>query len=162
MRLVLIGFCLLTVCVFSPAARAADRCYSMSEAEAEQGIRIHSELMIIGLNCQHMTPANQENFYTQYRKFTNDNASLFAGYEDILMNYFRRVGDDNPEAALNDLRTAFANKIANDVATMRPDRFCRRYGSRIAQAAAMDRRALRQWAATIYPERPPSHPVCEQ
>ena len=26
-------------------------CYSSKEAEAEQGIRIHSELMVIGLNC---------------------------------------------------------------------------------------------------------------
>lgn len=142
------------------SVRAGEACYSSSEAEAEQGIRIHSELMIIGLNCAHMTPADQENLYAQYRKFTDDNVTLFAGYEDVLMNYFRRVGESAPEGALNDMRTFFANKIANDVAQMRPDRFCRRYAGRIAQAAAMDRKSLRQWAATIYPEHPPSHPLC--
>lgn len=157
-----IVFLLFVVLVQPLAARAADSCYSSLEVEAEQGIRIHSELMIIGLNCQHMTPVDQENLYTQYRKFTNENAPLFAGYEEVLMDYFRRVGEENPEASLNDMRTFFANKIANDAAKMRPDRFCRRYGGRIAQAAAMDQRSLRQWAATVYPGRPPSQPACEQ
>ena len=36
----------------------AGACYSRKEAEAEQGIRIHSELMVIGLNCAHMADAN--------------------------------------------------------------------------------------------------------
>ena len=37
-------------------AEAGRQCYTHEEAEAEQGIRIHSELMVIALNCQHMTP----------------------------------------------------------------------------------------------------------
>ena len=36
-------------------------CYTKDEAIAEQAVRIHSELMVIGLNRHHMTPAGQTN-----------------------------------------------------------------------------------------------------
>src|SRR5687768_12155513 len=63
-------------------------CYTKDEAIAEQAVRIHSELMVIGLNCQHMTPAGQKNLYQSYREFTARHSSLFARYETTLMNYF--------------------------------------------------------------------------
>lgn len=137
-------------------------CYSMGEAEAEQGIRIHSELMVIGLNCQHMTPKGEKNLYSQYRELTSKYSDLFAGYEETLIGYYKRNGAANPVGSLNDLRTVFANKISYDAAKMRPDMFCRRYGERIAQASHMDRAMLRRWASTIYPTHPVSKPICEQ
>jgi hypothetical protein len=142
----------------------ADRhsCYSLNEAEAEQGIRIHSELMVIGLNCQHMTPGGQINLYTQYRNFSSRYSDLIAGYEETLIRYFRRSGHPNPVASLNLMRTAFANKISNDAARMRPDLFCKRYSPRISQAAAMNRKELRKWASTVFPSHPVSQPLCQQ
>ena len=90
----------------------AASCYKSSEAEAEQGIRIHSELMVIGLNCQHMATANGKNLYLAYREFTNQYGDLFGGYEDVMMNYFRKNGQSNPVASINTMRTQFANKIS--------------------------------------------------
>ena len=75
--------CLILVC-FSVQAQAAG-CYNSSEAEAEQGIRIHSELMVIGLNCQHMTPRGWKNFYQEYREITSRYRDLFSGYEQTLI-----------------------------------------------------------------------------
>ncbi|MFP4314282.1 MAG: hypothetical protein ACLFR0_08140 [Alphaproteobacteria bacterium] len=132
----------------------------MSEAEAEQGIRIHSELMVIGLNCQHMATANGKNLYAAYREFTAAHGSLFAGYESTLMSYFRNNGVRNPEAEMNALRTRFANKISRDAANMRPDLFCRQYSPRIVQASTMSSTDIRNWAATIYPSHPVSKPLC--
>jgi len=149
--------CLIAVALFSAPALAA--CYTTSEAEAEQAIRIHSELMIIGLNCQHKTAAGQANLYGQYKQFTAKNGSLFAGYEKVLISYFRRAGG-NEEKCLNDLRTRFANKISLDAARMRPDMFCQYYAPRIKKASAMTGAQLRQWAATFFPSHPPSQPVC--
>ena len=138
----------------------AASCYKSSEAEAEQGIRIHSELMVIGLNCQHMATANGKNLYLAYREFTNQYGDLFGGYEDVMMNYFRKNGQSNPVASINTMRTQFANKISKDVADMRPDIFCKRYAPRIIQAVAMDRSQLKSWASTIYPSHPVSQPLC--
>ncbi len=135
-------------------------CYSPLEAEAEQGIRIHSELMVISLNCQHMTPPGQENLYSQYRKFTSKNADLFSTYEMLLIKYFRKAGSLDPEREMHTLRTKFANKISKDAAVMRPDAFCAAYMPRIQKAAIMDRQALHKWAATFFSGFPTTRPLC--
>lgn len=147
--------------VLSSTSSYAASCYKAGEAEAEQGIRIHSELMVIGLNCQHMATANGKNLYAAYREFTALHGNLFGGYEEVLMAYFRKNGM-NADAQINTLRTQFANKISNDAAKMRPDIFCSRYSPRIVQAASMNQQDLRKWAATIYPSHPVSKPLCDQ
>ncbi|HBR69836.1 MAG TPA: hypothetical protein DEA55_10730 [Rhodospirillaceae bacterium] len=153
---------LVCVCVFllglSPAL--AGQCFSDKEAEAEQGIRIHSELMVIGLNCQHNSTANGKNLYMAYRDFTSAHEKLFVAYEKILLKSFKDSGEKNPEAALNTLRTNFANKISNDAARMRPDMFCQRYAPRIEKASVMKYEDVRKWAATIFESHPVSKPLC--
>ena len=129
----------------------AKSCYSPVEAEAVQGLRIHSELMVIGLNCQHMTPRGWKNFYQQYKEITNNNADLFAGYEETLIHHFANEGDRNPEGRLHDLRTTLANKVSTDAAKMRPDIFCATYAPRIPKVAQMSRDQLRQWAVSTSP-----------
>ncbi|MCB1682524.1 MAG: hypothetical protein KDI61_09050 [Alphaproteobacteria bacterium] len=158
MRLLLTVFIIL---LLTTPPSWAEACYTKQEAEAEQGIRIHSELMVIGLNCQHMATANGKNLYDEHRRFTQKHADLFATYEKIIMLYLKKNGDKNPEATLNKMRTDFANKISNDAAEMRPDIFCRSYAPRIEKAAKMDRETLRRWAATIFPSHPVSHPICK-
>lgn len=137
-------FLLLALLILPTSAFA--NCYSPAEAEAEQAIRIHSELMVIGLNCQHMTPAGRKNFYLAYRDITNRHAGLFSDYEDILISYYKRQGG-NAERKVHDLRTSFANQASTSVAQQRPDVFCSRNVRRIGQVNAMSRGELQQWAA---------------
>lgn len=148
------------VAMFLSAPAVAATCYTMPEAEAEQGIRIHSELMVIGLNCQHMYKANGQNLYGAYRAFTAKNLKLFADYERSLMEYYRRTGSADPEGQLNSVRTIFANKIANDSARMRPDQFCKHYAGRIEKVANMSQADIKKWAATFYPSHPTTKPIC--
>ena len=148
----------LGLMIFSASAFAG--CYSMKEAEAEQGIRIHSELMVIGLNCQHLWPKSDKNLYAQYKDFTANHAGLLRGYETTLINYFRKEGGGDPELRLHELRTRFANKISKDAAVMRPDGFCRAYAPRVPKANKMAEPEVRKWAATIFPNFPPSRPLC--
>lgn len=156
LAVILFAFCM----VFIGREVYASSCYKSHEAEAEQGIRIHSELMVIGLNCQHMATANGKNLYAAYREFTAQYGSLFGGYEDTMMAYYSKNGVRNPESSINTMRTQFANKISKDVADMRPDIFCNRYAPRIKQAVAMSRDQLKAWASTIYPSHPVSKPLC--
>lgn len=132
----------------------AKSCYSMKEAEAEQGVRIHSELMVISLNCQHLWPQKPASLYQKYRAFTSRNADVFAKYEDVLLQHY------GSEKKLNSLRTEFANKISKDAASMRPDLFCRTYAPRIAKAGQMGERELRKWAQTFFDSHPVSKPFC--
>lgn len=155
-------FIFIALILASQTAQAS-ACYRAQEAEAEQGIRIHSELMVIGLGCQHMASANGKNLYLAYREFTKRHEDLFAAYERIIMKYYTNNGasGSQAEAKLNTLRTTFANKISNDQAKMRPDVFCKRYSPRITKVIGFEHDDLRRWAATIYPSHPVSRPLCE-
>lgn len=152
---------LIFICSLSQSVYAKNACYDAREAEAEQGIRIHSELMVISLNCAHMADANGNNLYVEHQKFTHKHEKLFATYENILMEYMRKSGMKNPEKSLHTLRTNFANKISNDAAEMRPDIFCKTFASRIQRASEMDEETLRKWAATPFKESPVSKPLCK-
>ncbi|MFP4098810.1 MAG: hypothetical protein ACLFP8_09160 [Alphaproteobacteria bacterium] len=145
----------------SSYAGSGEACYSAVEAEAEQGIRIHSELMVIGLNCAHMADANGNNLYMEHKKFSSKHKDLYARYEEIMMDYLARSGDKDPEKSMHSMRTNFANKISNQVASMRPDIFCRTYAERIEKASKMDRKMLRKWSATPFPGHPVSRPLCK-
>jgi hypothetical protein len=151
-------FIIFTVILFISTSVQA-RCYSNAEIEAEQGLRIHSELMVISLNCQHINHVNG-NLYYQYKDFTRQHQPLIAMYEETMKNYFKRTGARNSESSINDLRTRLANKISTDSAKMNPNVFCSHYGSRIQQALQMDRAKLRRWASTVFPNHPPSRPIC--
>ena len=136
----------VAICTLLPSVSVAKDCPA-DVAEAEQGIKIHSELMVIGLNCQHMTPRGWKNFYQQYREITTKNQNLFAGYEKTLIGYYGQQGG-NAESKLNDLRTRMANQVSTDAAKMRPDIFCATFAPRIPKVAQMSQNQLREWAAS--------------
>lgn len=154
MRFLILFFCIL---FFTSASNAA--CYNGNEFEAEQGLRIHSELMVIALNCQHVRSQNG-NLFIQYKDFTRQHQSLISSYEQTLKSFYSRNGYRNPEKSINDLRTKLANKVSNDAARMRPNVFCKAYGTRISQALRMDQAKLRRWASTPFPNHPVSRPIC--
>ncbi len=147
------------VLLFSSQAFATNGCYTVPQAEAEQGIRIHSELMVISLNCQHMWPKQPKTLYQKYRSFTARNGYVFAEYERTLEEFFKSEGK-NAEIEINTLRTMYANKISNDAAKMRPDIFCSHYAQRIDKADLMNDRELRKWAGTFFDEHPVTYPLC--
>lgn len=153
---------ILCVALISVAlcGEAMAKCYTSREVEAEQGVRILSELMVISLNCQHLTPKGQENLYTQYKRFALRHEALFSGYEDTLLRFYAAEGQANPDQYLHQVRTDVANKISKDAATMRPDAFCAVYAPRIAKAGKMEEAKIRRWAQTVFPGHPVSHTSC--
>lgn len=155
----LITLVLISLVTMISTASAAG-CYSAKEAEAEQGIRIHSELMVIGLNCQHMTPRGWKNFYQEYREITARNKSLFGNYEQTLISFNSRNGSGNAERALHDMRTNFANKVSTDAAQMRPDIFCATYAPRIPKVGKMSNAELQQWISSSAQTQPLTKSRC--
>jgi hypothetical protein len=133
-------------------------CYTDREFEAEQGLRIHSELMVIGLTCMKM-PGGQQT-YMKYNEFTQKNQSLISAYEEAIIDYYRGQGAKNPEQKLHTLRTNLANTISKHVIDMGTGSFCQHFTPRIDKALAMDQDSLRRWARHVWPDTPISQPVC--
>lgn len=151
-------FCIAFMAATADIAVAVANCYSSKEYEAEQGLRIKSELMVIALNCQHMA-YRKGNLYMRFREVSRQNADLFQSYERTLMDYYRRHGQ-NPEKAINSLRTDMANKVSLKSASMRPDIFCYNHRNYIEAALDMDRESFRRWARSPEPANPTSKPLC--
>lgn len=138
----------------------AKGCYTPTELEAEQGLRIHSELMVIGLTCLKMP--HGEKMYQKYQSFTLKHQNLIAGYETNIISYYARQGAKNPERALHTLRTNLANEISQHAIEMSTSSFCQRFGPRIDQALQMDDQKLRRWAQHVWPQAPTTEPVCKK
>ncbi len=139
------------------AAPSFAQCYSKAEASAEQGLRIHSELMVIGLNCMGILKDPQ--LYAKYQSFTKQNHDMIDGWENTMINYFARSGGSG-ETEFHDFRTRMANKVSSDAAHMRPDVFCHNYVARLNKALAMNSADLLTWASTSYGNVQPSRPLC--
>ncbi len=138
----------------------AHACYGRLEAEAEQGLRIHSEIMVIGLNCQNVALTQHQNLYYKYQQFSNAHAALIEQYENILMNHYARNGYPNPERSLHSLRTTLANHVSDVAAESRPDVFCSHYADRVIRASQMSENDFRSWAQQIYPNHPLHERTC--
>jgi hypothetical protein len=149
----------LALLISFPAwASSGSSCYTPKEIEAEQAIRIHSELMVIGLTCLRM-PQGQA-MYTKYQSFTQKNQRLLAEYENDLISYYRRVGFEQPEKKLHTLRTTIANEISTHAISISVSNFCQTFGPRVDKALQMDQQKIRQWAQQNRASSPSSHPVC--
>ena len=135
-------------------------CYKPYEVEAEQGIRIHSELLVIGLNCPNYVTSRGQTLIKSYQDFTRKHNKLIETYENIMIGYYTRTGVYNAESELNNLRTSLANKVALDAAKLKPNVFCKRYSGRLEVANDLNKDSLREWAATLFPGHPVTQPLC--
>ena len=150
---------ILSVLVWgAPSAVSASRgCYLAQELEAEQGLRIHSELRVIGLTCQNRP--NGRGLYQKYNKFTTKNQYLIGEYEKIMLAHFGRLNGD-AEKQLNNLMTEMSNNVSQLAIRMNMVSFCQHYSPRLDQALAMDHDRLRHWARQSRPGQPASKPLC--
>lgn len=150
------AFVLLMMGISSAQAKG---CYTPAEFEAEQGLRIHSELMVIGLTCIKM-PQGGQALYAKYQQFTQKNQSLIAQYESDIISYFGKQGVKNPEGNLHTFRTTLANDISKHAISMSTVSFCKNFSSRIDKALQMDHQKLRRWAQHVWPQSPTTVPRC--
>lgn len=95
----------LIFCLLASSALAAP-CYTAEQYRAEQAIRFHTKLMVLGLYCER---ALGPNTYAAYQKFTGRNGDIIRGQENILISYFKKTKAPNAEKALHSLRTNLAN-----------------------------------------------------
>lgn len=157
MKKIAAAIALVSLMAMSAGAQAAG-CYTEREFEAEQGLRIHSELMVIGLTCLRMPGGEQ--LYRKYGRFTQKNQGLIAQYESDLISYYSGQGGGGAEKRLHTLRTNLANGISKHVISMGTGSFCQHFAPRIDRALSMDQQSLRRWARHTWPGSPVSQPIC--
>ncbi len=152
---------LLFAMFYSTASYASSNdCYNIQQFEAEQGLRIHSELLVISLTCQKTSGYTE--LYPKYQRFTTKNKLLLADYENRLINFFKGQGSTAPAKELHTLRTKLANDISKHAINMSVASFCIYFGKRVDRALNMDKETLRRWARQIWKEQKTSYDVCSK
>ncbi len=135
-------------------------CYSKAEAEAEQGLRIHSELLVIGLTCVKMHGGFSS--YNKYERFTVNNADKIADYEAVLIEYFKSEGSETPVADLHNLRSFLANDISKHAVKMGVQTFCDMFSSRLDEVIRMSSGQYTRWAKFALTKNPSTEPRCTE
>lgn len=154
---------LFVVILMSFTATAQSReaiCYTPSQFEAEQGLRIQSELMVIALTCI-KAPGGGQAMYNKYQSFNSKNRGLISGYEAEMISFFRGNGLNASEAAINNFKTGLANDISQHAIRTSTAGFCKQFASRIDHALSMDQTKVRRWAQQVWPKSPTSRPLCK-
>lgn len=116
--------------------KVAGACYSKAEFEAEQAIRFHTRLMVIGLTCQQLG-GSYEGLYVRYKQFTLNHKTQIAGWENTLISYYRKTAKGNPYHALDNLRTHLANEMSQHIAAVSANIYCTAHVPEIDAAMAM-------------------------
>jgi hypothetical protein len=117
------------VTVLAGRAFAGEQCYSPTELQAEQLLRLHSELMVIVVTCHQ--GSRGENLVPAYTGFTQENLRALHDAEQTMMHYYKTVHGGNGVAQLDKLRTKLGNEYGQKIADISAPVFCSRYRDKV-------------------------------
>lgn len=126
---------------FAMPARAA--CYTAEQAQAELALRIHSELMVIGLSCA--AALDDPAIFNRYIDFTQRHAHELHGYEQALTSFFANSGKQAARKRFDTWRTTIANAVSTRAALSSTQIYCDGKKGLLQAAAAVpvfDARAI--------------------
>jgi hypothetical protein len=116
----------------SPKAEPKPVCYSRAEHAAEQFIRLHTEMMTVGLYCKEL--AAKDDPYGMYQRFTIDHRSDLAAAEKVLIDFYARNGG---RAKFDTFRTELANELSRRSAFINVGIYCHEFVDRVKDTLAL-------------------------
>jgi hypothetical protein len=103
-------------------AVAAPACYSSAEVQAEQVLRLHSELMVITVACRQGSMG--EDLVRAYTGFTRNNINLLRDAEATMTAHYKKAYGGKGVDRLDRLRTLLANEFGQEIADKSAPVFC--------------------------------------
>ena len=120
--------CVLT-CGINKAVLAANACYTPEQMQAEQLLRLHSELMVITVTCRQGSEG--QDLPVAYGAFTKKNLAALHQAEKTMMDYYAQSTKGDATDHLDRLRTLLANEYGQKAATLSAPVFCAKYRDRV-------------------------------
>ncbi len=160
MKVIIITICFSVMMTTTSEAKAAgSNCYKQAEFEAEQAVRIHTELMVIGLTCIRMPQFS--GLYSKYQKFTAKNSKAISSYENVLISYFKRRNFKAPTKQLHNLRTVLSNHLSQKAIRMSIVSYCKKMGRTVDNALSMQPADFKNWVKKDWATRQTSRKLCK-
>ena len=154
-----IGICaaFLFALLLLPHRVVAVECYTPDELEAEQGLRLHTDLEVIMLTCK----------YDGYRRPLKDSYAIFLKkysaqirkWENTIARIYASSGGSRNEV-IDNFRTALANQKSHEASTMNPRQFCIAYANWVPGVASWSQEQVMNYVRTPDSARPTKKPPC--
>lgn len=160
-RIARIALTALLAGTVSLPALAKAPCYTRAEAEAEQAIRLHTELMVVGLTCAEMNPAAGPSLFAQYKEFTLRHKDELGRWEKALIGHFKRHHKGNATRHFDSFRTRLANEMSQRAIALTTPVFCQSHVPMVARAGALTQADLRHLVSAEPAVRLTAAPRCE-
>lgn len=154
------GVCAAFFCalVLFPIMAHAGECYTPDEFEAEQGLRLHTDLEVIMLTCK----------FDGYRRPLKDSYAVFLKkytaqirkWENAIARIYASSGGSRNEV-IDNFRTALANQKSHEASTMNPRQFCIAYANWVPAVAAWSPEQVMNYVRTPDSARPSKKPLCQ-
>ncbi len=141
---------------FSGMAQAGE-CYTPDEFEAEQGLRLHTDLEVIMLTCK----------YDGYRRPLKDSYAVFLKkyskqihkWENTIARAYASSGGSRGEV-IDNFRTSLANQKSHESSAMNPRQFCIAYANWVPAVAAWSPDQVMNYVRTPDTARQPRKQPC--
>jgi hypothetical protein len=115
------------------SAPATPACYNRAEHAAEQLMRLHTEMMVVGLTCRTVVPAKKP--FDLYQDFSVKNRALLSSSEASLISFYKRSGaGGNATRQFDMFRTELANEVSRRAATIGIPQYCANFVDRSVAA----------------------------
>lgn len=152
------GIVFAVMLLFSPAM-AAPPCYSTQEAEAEQLLRLHSELMLIALTCRQSNSGRD--LIKAYTQFTSRNVAKLHEAEAVMSRYYEKTAKGQGISRLDKLRTRLANECGQEMARESAPSYCAVRRDRAESLYDSSYPDIQLAAARLYARQRPGAPLCK-
>jgi hypothetical protein len=114
----------LMAAALAAPAFAAPQCYSPADLQAEEVLRLHSELMVIAVTCRQ--GSRGQDLVSAYTGFTRDNIGMLRQAEQTMIHYYQGTVGGDGIASLDELRTKLGNEYGQMSADASAPVFCQR------------------------------------
>lgn len=116
----------------TPKAPPAPICYNRAEYAAEQLLRMHTEIMTVGLYCKEL--AAQDDPFGLYQKFTVAHRSDISAAEKTLIDFYAKHGG---RSGFDTWRTEVANEASRRSAIINVGIYCHEFIDRVKDSMSL-------------------------
>lgn len=118
-----------------PALANPGACFSRSEHAAEQALRMHTEMMIVGLTCQQIKP--DKNPFGKYQDFTVKHRTMISTAEGQIISHMKKASKGNATRNFDMYRTELANESSRRAAIIGTPLYCGEFVERSQTALSL-------------------------
>ncbi|MDD3183018.1 MAG: hypothetical protein PHD48_09470 [Alphaproteobacteria bacterium] len=151
---------ILILALISSPAFAGGRCYSAQELQAEQLLRLHSELMVITVTCKQSSTGRD--LVRAYTGFTRRNIKQLKNAEQALIGFYEKFYGGNGVSRLDTLRTKLANEFGQESANVSAPTFCAQRRDKVIAMYDSPPKSLRVASMEAYKRALNYEPVCDK